>query len=288
MKSLFVAGLVSLSLVSTAAASESRLFLSGSTTLIPIVSNVAESFTQTFRTWDQFDPSLPADPIIIETSGGGSGQGVRAVLDGVADAGMVARELRPQEVDAMGPHQAVRVGIDAVAIAARQDNPLFSLRDDLDTETLSGIFSGEIGRYQQFDPALTDRELVLLVRDSSAGSAVMIQRQILGETAVSDRALQMSSQGQLLRTLLGNRFTFAYISAGLVNANDQLKAFSLNGIAPTQRNVVSGDYSLARPLLVVFQNVDNPQLNAFMRYMLSSEGQKIVADLGFIPVAEDQ
>ncbi|EMR14030.1 phosphate ABC transporter substrate-binding protein [Methylophaga lonarensis MPL] len=288
MRLLFAASLISVSFTSTALADDGKLFLSGSTTLIPIVSNAAEAFTQQYQTWDQFDATLPSQAIVIETSGGGSGQGVRAVLDKVADAGMVARDLRPQEVEAMGDHQVVRVGIDAVAIAARHDNPLHSIHDNLDTDTLKSIFSGEVSRYNQIDNNLADQEVVLLVRDSSAGSAVMLQRQILGETPVSDRALQMSSQGQLLRTLLGNPFTFAYISAGLVNANEELKAFALNGVAPTQSNVVSGDYTLARPLLIVYQDADNAYLDAFMRYLLSDDGQKVVTDLGYIPVKADQ
>jgi len=288
MRLLFAASLFSFSFASSAIADDGKLFLSGSTTLIPIVSNAAEAFTNQYKTWDQFDPSLPAQSIVIETTGGGSGQGVRAVLDNVADAGMVARELRPQEVEAMGDHQSVRVGIDAVAIAARHDNPLHSLHNSLDTEILKSLFSGEINRYQQLDANLPDQEVVLLVRDSSAGSAVMIQRQILGDIPVSNNALQMSSQGQLLRTLMGNAYTFAYISAGLVNANDELKAFGINGVAPTQANVVSGDYTLARPLLIVYRDSENAYLAAFMRYLLSNDGQKVVTDLGYIPVKADQ
>ena len=288
MRLLFAASLFSFSFASTAIADDGKLFLSGSTTLIPIVSNAAEAFTNQYQTWDQFDPSLPAQDIVIETSGGGSGQGVRAVMDNVADAGMVSRELRPQEIEALGDHQAVRVGIDAVAIAAHQDNPLHTQHDNLDTDTLKALFSGEINRYQQLDGNLPDQEVVLLVRDSSAGSAVMIQRQILGDTPVSNNALQMSSQGQLLRTLMGNAYTFAYISAGLVNANDELKAFAVNGVAPTQANVVSGDYTLARPMLIVYRDSDDVYLAAFMRYLLSSEGQKVVTDLGYIPVKADQ
>lgn len=288
MRLLFAASVLTFSFASSAIADDGKLFLSGSTTLIPIVSNAAEAFTNKYQTWDQFDSSLPAKTIVIETTGGGSGQGVRAVLDNVADAGMVARELRPQEIEAMGNHQSVRVGIDAVAIAARHDNPLHNVHDNLDTDTLKSLFSGEINRYQQLDSTMPDQEVVLLVRDSSAGSAVMIQRQILDETPVSDRALQMSSQGQLLRTLLGNAYTFAYISAGLVNANEELKAFAINGVAPTQANVVSGDYTLARPLLIVYRDTDNAYLAAFMNYLLSTDGQKIVTDLGYIPVKADQ
>ncbi|MCC5885942.1 MAG: substrate-binding domain-containing protein [Gammaproteobacteria bacterium] len=264
---------------------DSNLLLSGSTTLIPIVTNAAEAFTTRYRTWNRFDPALPARPIVIETAGGGSGQGVRAVLDGVASAGMVARELREQELERLGSHQAVRVGIDAVAVAARSDNPLRSQRQNLTAAELHRLLSGEVATYRAFDSNLPDREVVLLVRDASAGSAVMIQRQFLGETPVSPRALQMSSQGQLLRSLQGNPHTLAYISAGLVNAHDDISAFAIDGVQPSDDNVVSGAYELARPLLIVHRDTPNPYLAAFMRFLLGPDGQAIVADLGYIPVS---
>lgn len=288
MRLLIAASLISISFASTASASDGKLFLSGSTTLIPIVSNAAEAFTTKYKTWDKFDPTLPAQAIVIETSGGGSGQGVRAVMDNVADAGMVSRDLKSKEIEALGDYQSVKVGVDAVAIAAHQNNPLHQQTSDLDTATLKSLFSGEINRYQQFDASLPDQEVVLLVRDSSAGSAVMIQEQILGDTPISNKALQMSSQGQLVRTLVGNHYAFAYISAGLVNANEEIKAFAVDGVAPTQSNVVNGDYTLARPLLIIYRDENNAYMAAFMQYLLSTEGQKVVTDLGYIPVKADQ
>ncbi len=288
MRALLVASLAALSVVSSVQAEDGKLLLSGSTTLIPIVSNAIETFTNQYQTWDRFDPALPSRPIVIETTGGGSGQGVRSVLDNIADAGMVSRDLRPQEIEALGAHQAVRVGVDAVAIAARQDNPLHGIRESLGMDELQSLFSGAIRSYRDFDPELPDREVVLLVRDSSAGSAVMVQEQILGETPVSDKALQMSSQGALLRTLQGNPYSFAYISVGLINANADLKAFAVEGVAPTDANLAEGVYGLSRPMLIVYRDGDNAYLDAFMRYMVSPEGQGIVADLGYIPVSSGQ
>lgn len=285
MRRLLAASLA-LTLAGTAGADSGRLYLSGSTTLIPIVSNAANAFMDTYETWDQYDPELPDHPILIETSGGGSGQGVRAVLDTVADAGMVSRELRAEEVERLGEHSAVRVGIDAVAVAAHRDNPLHTVRSDLSRDELRDIFSGKTTTYSDFDSELPEREVVLLVRDASAGSAVMIQRQILGETDISPGALQMSSQGQLLRHLAGNSNAFAYISAGLVNANEELVAFAIDGVAPDNARVVSGEYSLARPMYVVHRNNGNPYLDAFLEYLLGAEGQAVVADQGYIPVGE--
>lgn len=279
--------LASFAIAAPVAVHAENLYLSGSTTLIPIVSNAADAFMNEYETWDAFDDSLPNERIVIETSGGGSGQGVRSVLDGVASAGMVARELSDDEKDRLGDHEAVRVGIDAVAIAAHQASPLHTVRDHFSGEELADIFSGEIATFSQFDSELPETDIVLLVRDSSAGSAVMIQNQILENRPVSPNALQMNSQGQLVRTLEGNTNAFAYISLGLVNASDELTAFAIGDVEASSANVVSGDYTLARPMYIVHQG-DSAYMDAFMEYLLGPNGQSIVEDHGYISVADDE
>ncbi len=272
-------------LAGSASASDDRaIFITGSTTLIPIVSNAANVFMDRYPTWRDYNPEWPERPVLIELSGGGSGQGVRAVLDGAAHAGMVSRELRDAELERLGEHEAVLVGIDAVAIAAHRDNPLHGHYTNFSTAELARIFSGEVGRYSALGNGLPDREIVLLVRDASAGSAVMIQNRILGDTPVSSRALQMNSQGQLVRTLTDNTSSFAYISLGLVNAREDLKAFAIDGVEASDANVVNGSYDLSRPMYVVTQATDNRYLRAFLDFLLDDEGQAIVVDQGYIPV----
>lgn len=265
-----------------ALADSGRLLITGSTTLIPIVSNAANQFTDTYGTWDKAASGLPAETITIETSGGGSGQGVRSVLDDVADIGMVSREIKDSETERLGTHETILVGVDAVAIAAHKDNPIHTKRSNLSTEELAAIFSGKYRRYSDYDQSLPDEEIVLLVRDASAGSAVMIQEQILNDVPVSQHALQMSSQGQLVRTLESNPYAFAYISLGLVNANDNLKAFAIGGVEPSDANVIGGSYTLSRPMLLVTRKADDPRVAAFTGYLLGEAGQAIVMDQGYI------
>jgi len=244
------------------------------------MSNAANQFIETYKTWDKVDPALPRQPIVIETSGGGSGQGVRAVLDNVADLGMVSRKLRATEIEQLGEHLAILVGMDAIAIAARRDNPILKTRSTLSAAELADIFAGKYRRYRDFDPSMPNKEIVLLVRDAGGGAAVIVQEQILGDRRVSPHALQMASMGQLLRTLEGNRYAFAYISLGLVNAN--LKAVAIDGVEPSDANVLDGSYTMARPMLLLTRKMNDPRIKAFINYLLSPPGQALVRDKGFI------
>lgn len=169
------------------------LRVGGSTTLVPSVVNAASTFMETYETWDKASASLPSEQTIIYVTGGGSGFGVKSTSNGTVDIGMASRDLKDKEKTALGKYEAVLVGKDAVAIAANVDNPLVKARKDLSSAEVRALFSGTYKTYKDFDPSLPDLEIVLLVRDASAGSAEIFQDKIMGEAQVSAKALQMPS-----------------------------------------------------------------------------------------------
>ncbi|MBM3544103.1 MAG: hypothetical protein FJX44_06320 [Alphaproteobacteria bacterium] len=207
-------------------AQSDELRVGGSTTLVPSVVNAASTFMETYETWDQAGTSLPAQQTIIYVTGGGSGFGVKSATNGIVDIGMVSRDLKDKEKDALGKYEAVLVGKDAVAIATKTNNPLAKLRKDLSTDEVRKLFSGTYKTYKDFDPSLPDQEIVLLVRDASAGSAEIFQDKIMGETQVSPGALQMPSQGALVKKLESNPNALVYMSSGLANDNANIHSSS--------------------------------------------------------------
>ncbi|WP_069623863.1 phosphate ABC transporter substrate-binding protein [Methyloceanibacter marginalis] len=272
---------------SLAQSSNDSLRVGGSTTLVPSVVNAASTFMETFETWDKASSALPGEPTIIYVTGGGSGFGVKSATNGTVDIGMASRDLKDKEKSALGTFEAVLVGKDAVAIAANVDNPLAKTRKNLTTEEVRKLFSGELKTYKDIDASLPDEEIVLLVRDASAGSAEIFQEKIMGDAAVSSGALQMPSQGALMKKLESNASALAYMSSGLATENDGIQTFALDGVEPTNANVVKGAYPLARPLLMIVKGAPNPMAKRFLDYMLA-EGQTDVASQGYVPVHEVQ
>ncbi len=270
-----------------AQSSNDSLRVGGSTTLVPSVVNAASTFMETFETWDKASSALPGEPTIIYVTGGGSGFGVKSATNGTVDIGMASRDLKDKEKSALGTFEAVLVGKDAVAIAANVDNPLAKTRKNLTTEEVRKLFSGELKTYKDIDASLPDEEIVLLVRDASAGSAEIFQEKIMGDAAVSSGALQMPSQGALMKKLESNASALAYMSSGLATENDGIQTFALDGVEPTNANVVKGAYPLARPLLMIVKGAPNPMAKRFLDYMLA-EGQTDVASQGYVPVHEVQ
>jgi phosphate transport system substrate-binding protein len=285
---LAAAAMIAGSLLSSAVAhaEDGALRVGGSTTLAPAVTNVAIAFMDRFKSWEDAGPSLPKAQPIIYVTGGGSGFGIKSVVNGVVDIGLASRDLKSGEKDALGEHQAYLVGKDAVAIAARADNPLAKSLRNLTSEQTRKIFSGEYKTYRDIDARLPSREIVLLVRDAGAGSAEILQDKIMGKTQVSAAALQMPSQGALLKKLESNRNAVAYISAGLAGESRQLTAFSLDGVEPSRANVVSGAYKLARPLLMIVKGgTPAPTAKRFVDYVLE-QGQETIAAQGYVPLRQ--
>ena len=101
-----------------------QILFNGSSTLAPVITSMATTFFDTYGTWDAYDSSLPKEDIAIYVSAGGSGQGTKAVIDGTATFGMVARSVKDEEKEAIKDEKEYQVGIDALTIAVNPANPV--------------------------------------------------------------------------------------------------------------------------------------------------------------------
>jgi phosphate transport system substrate-binding protein len=267
-----------------ARAADGTLRVGGSTTLVFAVTNAAVTFMDRFKTWKQADPGLPDVQPVIYVTGGGSGFGIKAAANGTIDVGMSSRDINDNEKKALGAYRSDLVGKDALAFAVQVNNPLAKARRNLTSEDVRRIFSGQYRTYRDIDASLPSQEIVLLTRDPGSGLAELLQQEVMGKLQVSPNALQMPSQGALLKKLESNPNAFTYVSAGLAAELDRLVIFTFEGTEPSHANIVNGTYKLARPLqLIVKGETPSPYAKRFVDYMLD-EGQAAIAALGFVPL----
>ncbi|MDQ1315198.1 MAG: phosphate transport system substrate-binding protein [Pseudomonadota bacterium] len=266
-----------------ALAEDGMLRVGGSTTLLPVISTAASDFMAKFKTWNKVAPNLPEKPIVIFVTGGGSSFGVKSVLNGTVNIGMVSRDLKDKEVTSLGQHQTYLVGKDAVAIATSARNPMAATVTQLSGDAVARLFAGEIARYNDLDKKLPNREIVLLTRDAGAGSTEVLQEVLMKDKQISPKALQLPSQGALMQKLQNNTQAIGYISSGLVSQSDgALKSYALDGVSPSNENVLNGKYKLARPLNLLLKDTPDAYAKAFVDYVLS-DGQAVVDSLGYVP-----
>ncbi|HKY09586.1 MAG TPA: substrate-binding domain-containing protein, partial [Candidatus Binatia bacterium] len=205
LPSLLLAFGITIGMAATAAGDQDMTVRAGgSTTLLPVMANCSSEFMEKYQTWDRLDPALPKSTTTVFVTGGGSGFGVKSLLNGVVDIGMVSRDLKDQEKKLLGEHKTHLVGKDAVAITVNTRNPLAGRKKGFTPAELAAIFSGESKTYQDIDRTLPAKPIVLLTRDSGAGSTEIFQEKILGQKKLSPKALQLPSQGALLEKLQAN------------------------------------------------------------------------------------
>lgn len=285
MKRQLVLTLCSLCMVlisATAYAFDGTVRIGGSTTLLPVVADAASRFMEKYKTWDKVNPAMPKVPVVIYVTGGGSGFGVKSSIDGTVQIGMSSRDISAKEKGQLNKHKEVLVSKDCLAFAVNKKNPLARL-NNLSRKDVVRIFSGEAAYFSDIDKSLPKKPILVQMRDAAGGSTELLQKELLKEKTFTPKAIQVPSQGANIKKLETNSSTIGYLSSVVASQNPAIKILKYEGVEPTNDNVVSGKYKLTRPLLLLVKEPAEPEVQAFVDYMLS-EGQNVVMEHGYVPV----
>lgn len=267
---------------------EGAIMFCGSTSLYPIMSSLASSFTDEYETWSNVDASLPDANISIYVAPGGSGVGVSAVEEGTADFGMVAREVKDEEKEALGEgYQEFIVARDALTVSVNAENPIAAKMDNLDSDTIRKIFAGEITKWNEIDESLPDEAINVYIRDLSGGAYEVFQKAIMGDSEITASATQSASMTELATNVAGDPNGIGYVGFGAynkANADKQvLVAMKVDGVEASEGTILSGDYKVQRPVLFCTGNEITPIQQAFIDYIFSDTGYQVVQENGYIP-----
>lgn len=212
--------------------------------------------------------------ININVQGGGSTAGIQAVLNGTCAVGASSRNLKPSErgID------IIIIALDGIAVIVHRGNPI----DDLTIEQVRDIFAGKIRNWKELGGF--DKEIIPVTREEGSGTRASFEEMIMGEVALSDACLVQDSNGAVREIIATTLEGVGYISVGLVDARE--KAIAINGIKPTLANLITEKYGFSRPFLLLLCEEPAPDIKKFIAYVLSPEGQDILAKSGLIPASE--
>lgn len=267
---------------------QSSILFCGSTSLYPIISSLASSFTDEYVTWDKVDASFPADNISIYVAPGGSGVGASAVIDGTCDFGMIARTIKDSEKEALGAgYTEYVVAKDALTVSVNAQNPICGVLDDMTSDTIRQIFSGELTTWNQVDSSLPAEAINVYIRDLSGGAYEVFQKAIMGESEVTASATQSASMTELATNIANDPWSIGYAGFGAYNKANQdgqvLFAMKVDGVEATEETILSGDYKVQRPVMFVTGQELTASEQAFVDYVFSDVGYQVVEDNGYIP-----
>lgn len=254
----------------TGSQASGTVVIAGSTSVQPLSEELADAFMSQNK------------EIKVQVQGGGSGQGIKAVEDGIADLGALSREVKDEEKGSVT--QQIEIAKDGVAVIVNKESDV----DDLTMDQIKQIYTGEITNWNQVGGK--DAPITVVSREEGSGTrgAFTEITGIMGKDAegkevdnTTKNALVQPSTGAVLQTVSTTPDTIGYISLG--SLSDSVKALKVDGTEATDDNVVAGTYKIQRPFLYVAGKDLSPAAQAFVDYVLSPEGQKIVSQ-DFIPV----
>lgn len=264
---------------------KSDITFNGSSSLAPVISKISSDFINEYKTWNKVNSSFEDKNIEIYVSSGGSGTGIKSVIDRVSDFGMVAREVKTSEKAKMSQYKEFVLAQDALTISLNKENPYLNYYKDISTQTLQKIFSGEYRYWSDIDKRLENKEIVIVVRDLGGGAHEVFQKSIMKDLEVKEDVIIAPSMGALAKKITENKYAIGYASFGVYNQNkDKLEALRVDGVEPSVENILNNSYFIKRPLLIVKDGELTKQEKAFIDYIYSLKGQKAISDNGYIPV----
>ena len=245
-----------------------NIAVKGSSTVLPVVQAEAEAFMKRY----------PA--INISLSAGGSGDGIKALIEKSTDIATSSRELKPEEIS-LAQKKGIQpvlhsIAIDAIVPIVHPANKVSNLTMD----QLSQIYQGRIRNWK--DVGGDDLPIIVVSRDSSSGTFESWVELVLHRAKVTPRAQMQASSGAIVQTVSKNKHAIGYIGMGYLNR--AIKPLSVNGAEATVTTAISGKYPISRHLYMVTNGTPQGDTASFIQFILSPAGQKIVEEIGFVPV----
>ena len=204
----------------------------------------------------------------------GSGSGIQAVQQGRCDIGLSSRSLKDEE-KAKGLEETT-LALDGIALVVNPENPV----SDLDLETISKIYTGEISNWK--DVGGNDSDIVLIGREAGSGTRDGFES-ITYTTDKCQYRQELTSTGDVIATVASNPNAIGYASLSAVK--DSVKALKVAGVAPSEETVKDGSYVVQRPFVLVTVKDKALSENAkkFMEFVTSKSANDIISGAGVVP-----
>jgi phosphate transport system substrate-binding protein len=251
----------------------------GSDTLL----NVAQAWAEAYQT--------VAPTVAVSVSGGGSGTGIAALINGTVDLANASRPISVEEAaEAAAKNVAPRefiVGYDAVVVFVNRANPITSFT----MEQLAEIF-GENGRYTRWDqlgievPGCHDQEMILVSRQNNSGTYTYFRESVLGNQR--DFRLgthDMHGSKDVVDLVMHTPCAIGY--TGLAYAVPEVKMPCVSKdtdspcVVPSTTSAVDGSYAISRPLFMYTNGDPTGETKTYLDWILSDEGQCILLEKGY-------
>lgn len=264
--SLAILGLI----LTVSAFAAEKLVMNGSTTVLPIAQKASEVY-------------MKENPgVSISVSGTGSGDGIKALVDGTTDIANSSRFIKDSEIKTAiengvfpVPH---KIALDSIVPVVHPTNTV----KNLTLKQLKGIYTGQFTNWNQIGGP--NKPIVVVSRDTSSGTYEVWHEKILEKERVTPKASLLASNGAVVTAVAQNPNAIGYIGLGYVSK--EVKAVTVNGVVASVATTISGKYPVARDLFMFTEGWPTGTVADFINFMVSPAGQKLVQEVKYVPIYE--
>ncbi len=239
---------------------------------------------------EQYQKEYPN--VRISVTGGGSGTGIAALINGTVDIANASRQIKPEELkeaekNGVEPVEIV-IARDAIAVIVNPENPV----DHLTLQQISDIYSGKINNWSQVGGE--QRQIVRLSRETNSGTHVYFLEEVLrlgnpnDKTLFSTDTLLLPSSEGIMAEVRDNPNVIGYDGLGYVTPDVKVvavaRAESDHFILPSANTVNNNTYPIARDLYMYTAGQPQGAVKTYLDWIFSAEAQQIVTQLGFVPI----
>lgn len=253
---------------------QTSISVKGSDTVLPLAQMEAEKLM------------AQDSSVTVSVVGGGTGVGITALLEGTTDIAMASRDLKTEESlkfsEAKKEIEKVLIAYDALTVIVNPENKVGKLT----REQIEKIYTGEIKNWKEVGGE--DLKIVAYSRESSSGTYEYFKEEVLDDKNYAAEILSMPATGAIVQSVGQTKGAIGYIGLAyetksvkqIAVSYDQGKTF----VAPSIETAKNKTYPISRPLFYMYDKVNAEKVKAIVDFTMSAEGQKIVEEIGYIPV----
>jgi phosphate transport system substrate-binding protein len=255
------------------AAAPQRITIKGSDTMVILV-----------QRWTEMFPDKTA--VEFQVTGGGSGVGIAALLNGTTDICASSRPMKPAEVEQMKAKYnykglEVRVARDGLAVYVHKSNKV----KQLTMEQVRLIFTGKVTNWKQLGGA--DKPINLYSRENNSGTYEFFKEHVLLKQDFAPQAQHMAGTAALINAVSQDPNAIGFGGAAYAKNVKALAIAQEAGkpyIAPNEASILNAQYPISRFLYFYLSKRPDGNVKKFIDWVISKQGQKVVTDVGYYPI----
>lgn len=276
MKRILVAAMI-LVVAASMLLAGAKITIKGSDTLVRLGQRWAEEYMKTNK------------DVVIQVSGGGSGTGIAALLNGGTDVCEASRNMKEKEYEmakekGIEPYR-ISVALDGISVFLNEENPV----DELSFAQLKGIYTGAITNWKEVGGK--DARIVLYGRENNSGTYAFFRAQVLDKEDYSEYTQTLPGTAAVVNAVSKDKSGIGYggiawakgVKFAAVRETDEDDA-----VLPSSETVSNGTYPISRDLYWFFNGKPDGELKKLVNWALSEEGQKVAEEMDYVPLSKER